>query len=267
MSNAYYLNSSSSTAPKGDRERRSNFALNNSDDSRVLRNTSYEDTVGIRGGQDAFFSWNVRITPSAIITVGLLLVILCSAIFFYGVFVGKSNIPISTPQELERLVPDENRLVTEDDNSQDILPKEELRFMSRLKREQTGSMLAEPEKQAQNSAQSDASGSNKEKKDDSAKKETEQKQEPIQPKQPLFDYVIRAATFNDRESAQKAAARLNGDGLRTRLTHVKTGKKEWHYVQVTQRGSREDLKNMRDILAKHGMKDAMVIKEQPVKIR
>ncbi len=267
MSNAFYLNSSSSTSPKNDRDRRGNSASNDSDDVRTASwTTAWGGRETEQSGQNAFFSWNVRITPSAVITVGLLLAILCSAIFFYGVFVGKSNMPISTPVELERLVSDDKKQKDEEDNSQDILPKEELRFMSRLKREQTSGVLAEPEKQNASSVQAESAGSNAAKTND-AKKDIANKEEPAKPKQPQFDYVIRAATYNDKELAQKAASRLNADGLRTRMTQVKTGKKEWHYVQVVLRGSREDLQNIRAVLAKHGMKDAMIIKEQQIKSR
>ncbi len=264
MSNAYYLNSSSSTAPKNDRERRQHFAPGDGEDLRASSGItdpgSREDDPAERG---AFFSWNVRITPSAIITVGLLLAVLCSAIFFYGVFVGKSNQPIATPVELESLVTEE-KVQPDEDNSQDILPKEELRFMSRLKREQTGSVLAEPEKNAPASGQAEASAPRADKPAEAKKPEPAPKAEE-KPRDPQFNFVLRAATFNDRESAQKAAARLSKDGVRTRVTQVRSGKRTWHYVQVILKGSREDLKNTRGILARHGMKDAMVIKEQAVR--
>ena len=258
MSNAHFINSSSSVLSKKDKEHKSAF-FSSADNSGMHLSEPETLHLDVPRTKGSFFAWNARITPSAVITVGVLQLILILAVFFFGFFVGKSTVPLGEPLELENLSAEgmSGQQTEEKTSDSNILPKEELRFMTSLKKEQGGGILSEQDKKP-----APAEGAAPAATDS---KKTALPKEPEQPKAPQFDYVLRVATFNDKESAQKLAAKLSKSGMTTRLTQVKTQKKTWHYVQVTLRGSAEDLQGTRAKLATFSLRDSMLISEKPVK--
>ena len=265
MPNAYYVNSSSSTPTRSGRTRGAGEPLQEGKDRPSPAHPDGDSLMPEgRTSSSGLLAWNARITPSAVVTAGILLFFLLALVFLFGFFVGKSSLPLSVPLALEDLMQGGAASPREDEakNSKpDILEKEKLDFMSTLKGEQKGGVLSETEK--------DRSAAEKPKEgpgdSESKKATTQQTKEPEVPKVPQFDYVLRVATFYDKEPAQSLSAKLGKNGFKTRVTSVKTAKKTWHYVQVLLRGSAEDLKAARSRLASLSFRDAMVIKEKPVK--
>ncbi len=265
MPNAYYVNSSSSTQVRNSRARGSGDSFPEGKDHPSPAHPDGERLMLESGtSSSGLLAWNARITPSAVVTAGILLFFLLALVFLFGFFVGKSSLPLSMPLALEDLMQGSVASPKEDEaksSQPDILEKEKLDFMSTLKGEQKGGILSETEK--------DRSGAERPKagpgEPESKKVAPQQPKEPEVPKSPQFDYILRVAAFYDKEPAQSLSATLGKNGFKTRITSVKTAKKTWHYVQVLLRGSAEDLKAARSRLASLSFRDAMVIKEKPVK--
>ena len=104
MSNAFYRNTSSSAKKNGDRERRQN-ASEGFDEP-------FEPTADVPVSADAprkhgmaeqaeeprpergLLAWNVTVTPSALVTMSVLGVILLGFTFLSGVIVGRGTMPL-----------------------------------------------------------------------------------------------------------------------------------------------------------------------------
>ena len=265
MPNAYYVNSSSSTQARSSRARGAGETLQEGKDN---AGPAYPDgdRLMLEGGSSSpgLLAWNARITPSAVVTAGILLFFLLALVFLFGFFVGKSSLPLSVPLALEDLMQGTAASHREDEaksSQPDILEKEKLDFMTTLKGEQKGGILseAEPTRSAAEKPKEGAGNA------DPPKAAPQQPKEPEATKAPQFDYVLRVATFHDKEPAQALSAKLGKNGFKTRVTSVKTAKKTWHYVQVLLRGSADDLKAVRSRLVSLSFRDAMVVKENPVK--
>ena len=84
-----------------------------------------------------------------------------------------------------------------------------------------------------------------------------------------YDFVFQAVAYKSRESADKLRERMDGDGLRTRMTieKDKKGRPKWFRVQVLVRGTDADAAATKQILAKMGLKDATQVSKKPVRGR
>ena len=100
----------------------------------------------------------------------------------------------------------------ESEEPEKILPKEELRFMTSLKSDAAGGVLADADKA------SDAAPAVTQEKAAQEKP----KPEVQKPREPQFDYVLRVAAFKEPEQAQALLNRLSKDGIRARRTQAKT---------------------------------------------
>lgn len=205
-------------------------------------------------------AWKANITPSALVTISVLALVLLGFSFLSGVIVGRSSMPLPQALELEKLLAgDTSTGEGENEEKEKILPKEELRFMTSLKSDPSGGVLSDMPTQA---APANASVTQEKPKEEKPKEEVQQ-----QPKEPQFDYVLRVATFKERNQAKALAERLTKDGLKTRRPQAKTRRGNWYYVQVLFRGSKADLQMMRRTLDKYGLHDVMLISEKAVKER
>ncbi len=259
MPNAYYSNAPSSSRARKDADRKS-YAFS---DSGEHAPHPEEDRLSLdqSPSRPGLLAWNARITPSAVITAGFLLFFLLTLVFFFGFFVGKSTLPLTLPLVLEDLVPGSSPGQKDDaDKNQqpDILEKEKLDFLTTLKGEQKGGILSEVEK-PQPAPEKAAAPDNAD-----AKKPAQAKEKEV-PKEPQFEYVLRAAAFLDKASAQALAEKLGKNGMKTRVTSVKTQKKTWYYTQVIVRGTPEDLKQVRAKRSGLALRDAMLIQEKPLR--
>ena len=265
MANAFYRSSSSSAKKNGERERRQTafFAAEESSDAAASSGHA-EEAAGGRGvayrGEGraegrSVFAWRANITPSALVTMSVLALVMLGFSFLSGVIVGRSSMPLPQALELDRLLSEEPAASEgESEEPEKILPKEELRFMTSLKSDPSGSVLADAEK----SPAPEAAVQEK-------KQQEKPKQEAQVPKEPQFDYVLRVAAFKESGQAQALFARLTKDGLRARRTQAKTRRGTWYYVQVLLRGSKADLQVLRRKLDGYGLHDAMLISEKAVK--
>ncbi len=266
MANAFYRSSSSSAKKNSDRERRQSavFVSEESSDA-APSSAAAEETPSRRSAPSrpesregrGVFAWRANITPSALVTMSVLALVMLGFSFLSGVIVGRSSMPLPQALELDTLLSEEPKAEEgAQEEPEKILPKEELKFMTSLKSDAAGGVLADAEK---NSAP--AAVTQEKAKSEKPKPEVEK------PREPQFDYVLRVAAFKEAGQAQTLVARLSKDGMRARRTQAKTGRTTWYYVQVLLRGGKADLQVLRRKLDGYGLHDAMLISEKAVKGR
>lgn len=266
MANAFYRSSSSSAKKNSDRERRTNAFFASEESSEAAASSAAADESSTRKSSSprpqsrpegrGVFAWRANITPSALVTMSVLALVMLGFCFLSGVIVGRSSMPLPQALELDTLLSEEPKEgVAESEEPEKILPKEELRFMTSLKSDASGGVLADAQKD------SDAKPAVTQEK----AKQEKPAQEVQKPREPQFDYVLRVAAFKESNQAQALVNTLAKDGLRARRTQTKTSRTTWYYVQVLMRGSKGDLQVLRRKLDGYGLHDAMLISEKPVK--
>lgn len=266
MANAFYRNSSSSAKKNSERERRQTAFFASEESSDAAASSAAADEASSRRAAPSrsetrsegrsVFAWRANITPSALVTMSVLALVMLGFSFLSGVIVGRSSMPLPQALELDTLLSESPKAEEgESEEPEKILPKEELRFMTSLKSDAAGGVLADADKAS-----------------DAAPAVTQEKAAPEKPKQevqkprePQFDYVLRVAAFKEADQAQALLNRLSKDGMRARRTQAKTRRTTWYYVQVLMRGSKADLQMFRRKLDGYGLHDAMLISEKAVK--
>lgn len=263
MANAFYRSSSSSTKKKSERESRQAvfFAVDDSSDEFSEGMTGRKNDMpdgNVEEKKESIFSWRATITPSALVTISILTLVMLGFSFLSGVIVGRSSMPLPQALELDTLLSEppksgENPL----DEPEKILPKEELRFMTNLKNDAGGGILSNAKDNA-DSATSPQPAEDKNKKSVPEQKKKEKAE-------PLFDYTLRVAAYKNEDQAKNLASRLSKEGIKSSRTQKKAGRTTWHYVQVSLRGSKGDLQILRKKLDAFGLHDAMITGEKPVR--
>ena len=81
--------------------------------------------------------------------------------------------------------------------------------------------------------------------------------------------VIVGRAYKSKDSADKLRERMEGEGLRTRMTIEKDnkGRPKWFRVQVLVRGTDADASAAKQVLVKMGLKDATQVSKKPVRGR
>ena len=282
MSNAFYRNTSSSAKKNGERERRQNASEG--------LDEAFEPTADVPVSADApwkrgmadqadeprpergLLEWNVTVTPSALVTMSVLGVILLGFTFLSGVIVGRGTMPLPQILELETLAPEDKNAQAK--AAEKILTEEELRFMTNLKAREAEGVLsaAATAKPASKDGKAKATEKKQGRKPEApAEKQAEKKAEPKQDAKAdtagRFDYELRVAAFQDVAAAQRLGQNLRKEGMRVRLFAAKSGGVLWQYVSVLFRGTAEDLQAQRARLARFGLRDSMVISKKAVEAK
>lgn len=70
-----------------------------------------------------------------------------------------------------------------------------------------------------------------------------------------YDFVFQAVAYKSKDSADKLRERMEGEGLRTRMTLEKDnkGRPKWFRVQVLVRGTDADASAAKQVLVKMGI--------------
>ena len=192
---------------------------------------------------------------AGLLTSGIVIIIAIGWIFAFGVIVGRGINPEKQLPELAKLLPAPADNATEAKDA--ILKPEELTFMAELKN-QTGKASSQPAPVAQAAAAKPVVQSDKPAAVSGADKT---------PKVQRFDFVFQAVAYKNREQADKLREKLEGEGLRTRMTIEKDskGKPKWFRVQVLFRGNEEDAAATQKIMERFGIKAPQRISQKPVK--
>lgn len=202
-------------------------------------------------------SWEVRLTPSLLIMLGVLTLVTLCFFFLFGLIIGRGSVPPPPQPELERLLPQTSTAAPE--APEHILPEEELRFMTNLKSDTTAAVGdASGEQTAPASVA--ASQAKPSREAGNAKPSA-----PDRPDTGKYDFVLRVAAFKAEEQADALRAKLEGAGMRTRMVKQKAQKGTWHFVQVLYRGTTDTMQALRDTLGEIGLKDSIVSSKTPVR--
>ena len=275
MPGAFYRNTSSSAKKNSERERRQNASEGFDEALETSAGVPVsEDAPKARGRAEeveceprverGLLAWNVTVTPSALVTMCVLGVILLSFTFLSGVIVGRGTMPLPQILELETLAPEERSAHAE--VSEKILTEEELRFMTSLKaRESEGVLSAATAAKAARKAEKveKARAADKKVEKKAVKKPEDATAKKVE-KGSRFDYELRVAAFQEAAAAQRLVQRLRKEGMRAKqFTAVSRGG-QWHYVSVSFRGTSETLQAYRARLARFGLRDSMVISKTAV---
>ena len=260
MPGAFYRNSSA-VGRKEKRERRSEPLLTFGEHpsgaySDTKNTTSHPERMGTSHGSSASRAWEIRLTPSMLVMLGVLALVTLSFFFLFGLIIGRGSVPPSTPPQLEHLLPPASP--AEPENSPEILQEEELRFMTNLRRdpgedkdesgEQTGQQeAAKPSAENGGKPQTSTSAPSPAQKDTSK-----------------YDFVLRVAAFKSAEQADALRAKLEGEGMRTRMVQEKAQKGTWYFVQVLYRGTTDAMQTLRSSLERYGITDSIISSKTPV---
>lgn len=193
--------------------------------------------------------WELRLTPSVLVMATVLTLVTLCFFFLFGLIIGRGSVPLAPSPTLERLVPDAEKPGDDENAQEQILPQENLRFMTNLKKDAPAENNAPPPPEVKSNA-------------DSAP--PQKAQTASSPDLGQYDFVLRVAAFKSEEQADALRARLEGAGMRTRMTKEKAQKGTWYFVQVLYRGTRDNMEAMRGALDTFGIRDSIVASVTPV---
>ena len=223
------------------------------------RSSSRSSGGGDAGGEKKLSNrkYTISLSFSGLITSGIITIIAIGWIFAFGVIVGRGYNPEKKMPELARLLPPPEGQDAPKE-AKGILKPEELTFMTDLKQTQPAANAApnKPEaKAAHPTAQPVAAAT--------------PKPEAASADKAKYDFVFQAVAYKSKDSADKLRERMEGEGLRTRMTIEKDnkGRPKWFRVQVLVRGTDADAAAAKQVLVKMGLKDATQVSKKPVRGR
>ena len=196
----------------------------------------------------------LRVSFAGLLASAIILMIALGWMFAFGVIVGRGYDPEEKLPRLAGLLPrQESGQETPADAAEPdpgILKAEELTFMRDLRLPPTGETApAEPTPpDAVQSAPAPAP------------------EEAKTPDTTNFEFVFQVAAFKNSSQSDNLRERLEGEGLRTRMTIEKDnkGKPRWYRVQVILRGTEADAEEVTRILHKARLRDARVVSKTAV---
>ncbi|MEG2139695.1 MAG: SPOR domain-containing protein [Bilophila sp.] len=198
--------------------------------------------------------YTLSLSFSGLITSGIIMIIAVGWVFAFGVIVGRGYNPEKKLPELASLLPPPKGEVVEEPQHP-ILKAEELTFMKDLKQPGTTTAKVEAKPAAPVASAAPAT----------VKKPEATPPKPVEVKE-RFNFVFQAVAYKNRDQAQSLRTKMEGEGLRTRLTIEKDGKgrPKWFRVQVLVRGTDADAATVKQTLASMGLKDATLASKTAV---
>lgn len=201
--------------------------------------------------------YTISLSFSGLITSGIIAIIAIGWIFAFGVIVGRGYNPEKKLPELARLLPPPEGAEEAPKEAKGILKPEELTFMTDLKQAQpaaAGAVAGKPDQKPAHTA---------------APVPAVPAPQPAESPSEKFDFVFQAVAYKSRGNADKLRERMDGEGLRSRMTIEKDskGRPKWFRVQVLVRGTDAEAAAAKQTLAAMGLKDATQISKKPVKGR
>ena len=229
---------------------------------------AFQSGGGAAGGKRTF---TLQLSLPAMITAIIVGLLAVGWVFAFGVIVGRGHNPEKKMPELAKLLPPPP---VEESTAKDILKPEELTFMSDLKDRSRGTGNATQPKSV--AAVPDAAKAKPDAKVDSktgqgtaVKPADGQALATAASSRAQFDVVYQLVAYKNSSQADTLRERLEGEGLRTRMTIERdsAGKPRWYRVQVLYRGTEADVESLKARLARLGLKDAAVVSRKPAKGR
>ncbi len=199
--------------------------------------------------------YQVSLSPSLCLTLFVTAVITLAFVFLFGLIIGKGMMSEPDLESSENInMHDEQKnnasnsdLVGDKKLSEEyekVLPAEELKFLTNLKKETE----KEPEKTIE---------------DDKKIDQPEKKQE-VDPADQIFDYTVQVAAFRNADQADILREKLEGEGFRTLKKTNKDSKGNWYLVNVLMRANQERFLENVSLFKKFAIKDYLIKGKVPV---
>lgn len=199
----------------------------------------------------------IVLSTSACITAFVTILAMVGFAFLFGLIIGKGMTPAVQKDEPVSLT-----AKVKEEKVQQVLLKEELQFMTSLKKEpakKTAEQIA-AEQEAEKKANEERLKAKAE-----AQEQAEKKAETLANAGKKFDYDIRVAAFRNEAQADDLRLKLESDGFRTKKNVKKDNKGSWFFVHVLMIGTEERLKESRERFKKFGVRDIIVENKVEVK--
>ncbi len=196
--------------------------------------------------------YTLSLSFAGLVSSVIIIIIALGWTFTFGVIIGRGYNPEKQLPELAKLLPAPEEQPAEE---QEILKPEELNFMTELKQQ---TPTAEKPAAAQVAGKQPAP----------AVTESSQKEKTPSPSGMVrSDYVFQVVAYKKRDQADRLREKMEGEGLRTRMSIEKDqkGRPKWYRVQVLLRGTEEDAAEAMEIVAGMGIKDPQLLSKKPVK--
>lgn len=192
----------------------------------------------------------IVLSSSACITAVVTILALVGFSFLFGLIIGKGMTPAVQKEEPVPLTAN-----IKEEKAKEVLPKEELQFMTSLKKEpekKTAEQIA-AEQEAEKKASEERLKAKAQ-----AQEQAEKKAETLANAGKKFDYDIRVAAFRNETQADDLRLKLESDGFRTKKNVKKDSKGSWFFVHVLMIGTEERLKESQERFKKFGVRDSIV---------
>lgn len=199
----------------------------------------------------------VVFSTSACITAFVTILALVGFAFLFGLIIGKGMTPAVQKEDPVPLTAN-----MKEENVKPVLPKEELQFMTSLKKEpekKTAEQIA-AEQEAEKKANEERLKAKAQ-----AQEQADNKAETLANAGKKFDYDIRVAAFRNEAQADDLRVKLESDGFRTKKNVKKDNKGSWFFVHVLMIGTEERLKESQERFKKFGVRDCIVENKVEVK--
>lgn len=192
----------------------------------------------------------IVLSTSACITALVTILASVGFAFLFGLIIGKGMTP---PVQKEKPVPLTAHV--QEEQAKPVLPKEDLQFMTSLKKEPEKKTAEEilAEQEAEKKANEERLKAQAD-----AKNEADKKAAELANVNKKFDYDIRVAAFRSEEQADTLRLKLESDGFRTKKNVKKDAKGNWYYIHVLLIGTEERLKESQERFKKFGVRDTII---------
>lgn len=199
----------------------------------------------------------VVLSTSACITAFVTILALVGFAFLFGLIIGKGMTPAVQKENPVPLT-----ATVKEEKAKPVLPKEELQFMTSLKKEpekKTAEQIA-AEQEAEKKANEERLKAKAQ-----AQEQAEKKAETLANAGKKFDYDIRVAAFRNEAQADDLRLKLESDGFRTKKNVKKDNKGSWFFIHVLLIGTEERLKESQERFKKFGVRDCIIENKVEVK--
>lgn len=219
--------------------------------------TEEQETEDVRQSEKETAKQGVVLSSSACITAFVTILAMVGFAFLFGLIIGKGMTPAVQKGEPVPLT-----AKVKEEKIQQVLPKEELQFMTSLKKEpakKTAEQIA-AEQEAEKKANEERLKAKAQ-----AQEQAEKKAQTLANAGKKFDYDIRVAAFRNEAQADDLRLKLESDGYRTKKNVKKDDKGSWFFVHVLMIGTEERLKESQERFKKFGVRDVIVENKVEVK--
>lgn len=195
----------------------------------------------------------ITLSSSACVTALVTIVTSVAFAFLFGLIIGKGMTPSLHKEEPVQLT-----AKFQEEKKAEVLPKEELQFMTELKKEperKTAEQIAKEEEEAKKAAEAKEKALEAKKQEAQAAANAGKK----------YDFDIRVAAFRNEAQADDLRIKLESDGFRTKKNIKKDSKGNWYFIHVLLIGTEQRLKESQERFKKFGVRDTIIESKTEVK--